>query len=88
MEVQELELIKALQRQMVAAEEYTIRQVIEKKLGRPATIEDAKACGQILSDPWNGTYILTYKGEEWGVIRYITDPDKFRVEFHPIEKLN
>jgi len=82
------ELQKALERQMVLCEELCIKEVLKKFLGRPATIEDAKLCSQILSDPWDGTYKLLYNHTLLGTVRYIQEPDDFRVEFIAIQKQN
>lgn len=84
----ENQLDKALQRQMILTEENTIKMVLKAHLGRDATIDDAKLCSQILSDPWDGTYRLLYNRVELGTIRYIHTHDKFRVEFEPIQKMN
>lgn len=79
---------KALEHQMVRCEEACIKEVLRKYLGRPATIEDAKLCSQIISDPWNGTYKLLYNHVLLGTIRYIFEPTDYRVEFIPIQKSN
>ncbi len=73
---------------MVLTEENTIKIALKNYLGREATIEDAKLCSQILSDPWDGTYRLFYNNVEIGTVKYIDKPDLFRVEFTPIQKLN
>jgi hypothetical protein len=79
---------KALERQMVRCEEACIKEVLKKYLGREATIEDAKLCGQIVSDPWDGTYKLLYNHILLGTVRYISESDDFRVEFIAIQKQN
>jgi hypothetical protein len=79
---------KALERQMVRCEEECIKEVLRKFLGRPATIEDAKLCSQIVSEPWDGSYKLLYNHVLLGTIRYVSEPDDFRVEFISIQKSN
>lgn len=83
------ELEYQLFRQKVACEENTIREALRNLLGRPETMEDAKACGQIVSDPWDGSYVLTYKGIKIGIVKHIdTAEGNFRVEFHPFRLAN
>lgn len=84
----EKELHKAIERQIVKCEEITIKAALKNVLGREPTIEDAKRCSQILSEPWDGSYRLLYNKEEIGTVKYIDEPEKFRVEFYPIQKSN
>ena len=81
-------LTKAIQRQAIRCEEECIKGVLRQLLDREPTMEDAKACGQILSEPWDGSYLLTYNDIRIGIVRYIQEPDKFRVEFQPLQKSN
>lgn len=81
-------LKKALERQAVKCEEQTIKEVLRKLLDREPTIDDAKRCSQVLSDPWNGSYLLKYNDIEIGIVRYVETDNSFRVEFQPIQKAN
>lgn len=84
----EKNLLNAIDRAKVRCEETTIMAVLKVHLGRDATFQDASLCTQKLSEPWNGSYRLFYKGEELGVIRYTDTPQKFRVEFEPLQIMN
>lgn len=77
-----------MQRMMIHTEEVVIRAVLKNHLGRDATIEDAKLCTQIISNPYDGSYRLLYSGNELGVVKYIYGTENFRVEFYPVQKHN
>lgn len=78
----------ALIRQKIRCEEECIKGVLRNLLDREPTMDDAKACGQILSDPWNGSYQLLYNGIKIGTVQYVVEDDKFRVLFVPVQKQN
>jgi len=82
------ELNRAIQRQMIDTEMTTVKAALRNHLNREPDNEDAKLCSQILSEPWDGTYRLFYSGTELGIIKHILEPERFRVEFIPIQKLN
>lgn len=84
----EKQLQKALERQIILTEENTVKMALKNYLGRDATIEDAKLCSQIMSEPWNGSYRLLYNNVELGTIKHINQFDKYRVEFIPLQKMN
>lgn len=84
----DIKLQKAVERQMVLAEENTIKEVLRRLLDREPTIEDAKLCSQILSEPWDGTYTLKYNDIPIGIVKYVQTPEKFRVEFQPLQIAN
>jgi hypothetical protein len=84
----DITLQKAIQKQMVECEMNTIKEVLRRLLDREPTIEDAQRCSQILSDPWNDTYILTYNKVKIGIVRYVRNEEKFRVEFQPFKTAN
>lgn len=84
----EKDLQKAIERQKVKCEEECIKKVLMELLDREPTIEDAKLCSQKLSEPWNGSYQLFYRGHLLGTVQYIDEPEKFRVAFVPIQKQN
>jgi hypothetical protein len=84
----EKKLEEALIRQKSAAHEKCIREILFRLLDREATIDDAKRCGQIMIKGQPDSYILTYNGIEIGIVKFIDEPEKFRVEFTPIKKLN
>jgi hypothetical protein len=84
----ERRLQDALTRQKIRCEEECIKGVLRNLLDREPTMDDAKACGQILSDPWDGSYQLLYNGIKIGVVRYVEENSKFRVEFTPVQKQN
>lgn len=81
-------LRKARERVMVEVEMTTVKAALKNYLGREPDNEDAKLCSQILSAPWDGTYRLLYAGKELGTIKYVIGPEVYRVEFHPLQKMN
>lgn len=84
----EKEMLDAVNRQKVKAEMECIKKVLRELLDREPTNDDAVLCSQKLSDPWDGSYKLSYKGQLLGTVKYIDTPEKFRVEFVPIQKSN
>lgn len=79
---------RAIQDKMIETEMITVKAALRNHLNREADNEDAKMCSQIISEPWDGTYRLFYAGTELGVIKHILEPERFRVEFTPAQKLN
>ncbi len=79
---------RALTMQKVKCEEECIKRVLQNYLKREATIEDAKLCSQKISQPWNGSYQLFYNKILLGTVTYVESPERFRVEFTPIQKSN
>jgi hypothetical protein len=78
----------ALNKMKQAAQFKCVSGVLKTLLDREPTYDDYSKVSVIPSTLGNDHGILTYKGHEIGIIKCIDEPERYRVEFQPLQKAN